>query len=87
MPIYVDPIVTLGQGADPKGKAFATIAPIEIDDLPLRVALRLVLDQFSLSYQVRDRMVYVIDEQLLDFRTLRRRGRIPCRQRHASPGS
>lgn len=68
VPIYVDPIVQLDTSAS-RPKPLVTIAPITLDDIPLRVALRLVLDQFSLSYQVRDRMVYIIDEDLLDFRS------------------
>ena len=67
--IYVDPIVLLDTSSAPKPKDLVTIAPITLDDIPLRVALRLVLDQFSLSYQVRDRMVYILDEDLIDFRS------------------
>jgi RNA polymerase sigma factor (sigma-70 family) len=71
IPIYVDPIVLIEDkpGEERKARSLVTLVPVEIDDLPLRVALRLILDQFSLSYQVRDRMVYVIDEELLDFRS------------------
>ena len=71
IPIYVDPIVLIedNPGQERRAKSLVTIVPVEIEDLPLRVALRLILDQFSLAYQVRDRMVYVIDEEFLDFRT------------------
>ncbi|HEY2156254.1 MAG TPA: hypothetical protein VGH33_11530, partial [Isosphaeraceae bacterium] len=71
VPFYVDPLALFEDlpGQDKRKKVFKTIAPIELDDIPLRVALRLALDQFGLSYQIRDRMVYIIDEDLLDFRT------------------
>ena len=71
VPIYVDPIVLIEDkpGEKRRAKSLVTLVPVEIDDLPLRVVLRLILDQFSLAYQVRDRMVYIIDEELLDYRT------------------
>ncbi len=71
VPFYVDPIVLIEDppGQEKRKRIFKTIAPIELDDVPLRVALRLALDQFSLSYQVRDRMVYIMDEDLLDLRS------------------
>ncbi len=71
VPFYVDPLSLIEDppGEQKRRRVFKTIAPIELEDIPLRVALRLALDQFGLSYQIRDRMVYIIDEELLDFRT------------------
>ncbi len=71
VPIYVDPLVLVEDrpGQEKRRKVFKTIAPIELEDVPLRVVLRLALDQFSLSYQIRDRMVYINDEELVDLGT------------------
>jgi RNA polymerase sigma factor (sigma-70 family) len=67
VPIYVDPLVLVDENADPPvTKPMPTLVPIDFEGIPLRVTLRLILDQFSLGYQVRDRMVYVMDTELLN---------------------
>jgi hypothetical protein len=68
VPIYIDPLVLLDDSADPPApKPFLTLVPIEFEGIPLRVSLRLILDQFDLGYQVRDRLVYVMATDRLNF--------------------
>jgi hypothetical protein len=68
VPIYIDPLVLVDEDADPPApKPFLTRVPIEFEGIPLRVSLRLILDQFDLGYQVRDRLVYVMATDRLNF--------------------
>jgi RNA polymerase sigma factor (sigma-70 family) len=68
IPIYMDPLVLVDETVDPPGtNPLLTLVPIDFEDIPLRVSLRLILDQYELAYQVRDRLVYVNSYQHLNF--------------------
>jgi hypothetical protein len=68
IPIYVDPLVLIDETVDPPAtNPLLTLVPIDFEDIPLRVSLRLILDQYELAYQVRDRLVYVNSYEHLNF--------------------
>ena len=54
VPIYVDP-----QGLQEAEKTITSPVSLEIDGVPLRTTLRLILNQIGLDYRVRDGLVFI----------------------------
>ncbi len=73
IPIYVDP-----QGLQAADKTPASAVTIDLDDLPLRTTLRLILEQLDLDYQVRDGMIFITDSGELELEAeFERRASLP----------
>jgi hypothetical protein len=60
IPIYLDPI-----GLQQAEKTPQSTVTLDLDDLPVRTTLRLVLDQLSLGFRVRDGIVYIQDNSTI----------------------
>jgi RNA polymerase sigma factor (sigma-70 family) len=66
IPIYLAPIEL--EDVNGTAKTYPLRQPVDFEGIPLRATLRLILDQHGLAYQVRDRMVYISDEERIDMR-------------------
>ena len=61
IPIYVDPI-----GIQEAEKTPQSTVKLDIEDVPLRTTLRLMLNQLELDYRVRDGMLYIASREKLN---------------------
>jgi hypothetical protein len=61
IPIYVDPV-----GLQEAEKTLQSPITLEMEDVPLRTTLRLLLAQIGLDYRVRDGMVYIHAKSAFD---------------------
>jgi len=61
IPIYVDPI-----GLQEAEKSLTSTITIDLEGVPLRVTLRLLLKQLGLAYMVKDGMLYITSEDSYD---------------------
>ncbi len=61
VPIYVDPA-----GLQDAEKTMNSPVALDIQDVPLRTTLRLILNQIALDYRVRDGMIYVTSRESFD---------------------
>jgi hypothetical protein len=61
IPIYLDPI-----GIQDAEKTPQSPVTLDIEDVPLRTTLRLVLVQLGLDYRVRDGMIYIGSQDTME---------------------
>jgi hypothetical protein len=61
IPIYIDPI-----GLQNAEKTLQSAITLDLEDVPLRTTLRLLLAQLGLDYRVRDGMLYISDQDSLN---------------------
>ena len=61
IPIYVDPI-----GIQNTEKTLQSPVTVDLEDVPLRTTLRLILAQLGMDYRVRDGMLYISDADSLE---------------------
>ncbi len=67
IPIYVDPFVLVDDvDEDPTPRPLPLPLPVRLEGIPLRTTLRLILNPHELSYRVRDRLLFIASEELLD---------------------
>jgi len=67
IPIYVDPFVLIDNvDEDPTPRPLPLPLPVRLEGIPLRTTLRLILNPHDLSYRVRDRLLFIASEELLD---------------------
>ncbi len=78
IPIYVDPL-----GLQEAEKTLASPVTIDLDDLPIRTTLRLVLNQLGMVYLVRDGMLTITSES----RDPSLEGAEPANRRKPAPAS
>ena len=57
IPIYVSPL-----GLQNSEKTMTSTVTLDLEDVPLRTTLRLLLEQLDLDYRVRDGMLYISDQ-------------------------
>jgi RNA polymerase sigma factor (sigma-70 family) len=55
IPIYVDPLAL----QEAEKTLNSPVMPIDLDDIPVRITLRLILDQLNLFYRVDEGMVFI----------------------------
>jgi RNA polymerase sigma factor (sigma-70 family) len=60
IPIYVSPI-----GLQNSEKTMSSAVKLDLEDVPLRTTLRLLLEQLDLDYRIRDGMLYISDQNSL----------------------
>ena len=61
IPIYVDPI-----GLQNAEKTMTSPITLDLEDVPLRTTLRLILGQLGMDYRIRDGMLYISNEDALN---------------------
>ncbi|HEY2155893.1 MAG TPA: RNA polymerase sigma factor [Isosphaeraceae bacterium] len=60
IPIYINPI-----GLQNAEKTMTSAVKLDLEDIPLRTTLRLLLEQLDLDYRIRDGMLYISDQNSL----------------------